>query len=377
MSGLRAFRIIALSAASALVAFLSACATAPPPPPEQRLVWPAPPLTTRIEFVRSIFSDENLGRDTTFTEQLINFLAGVTPPPNRIVEPMGLAISAGGARLYVSDISQGAVFVFDFPAKAFTKIGTAERLAQPVGIALDAEENLYVVEQAKKGVTVFNREGKQLRFITDASLERPSGVAVDSVRGKVYVADTAHTRSAEHTVKIFGLDGALVGEIGGERGNGPGKFSFPTYVKVDSSGNVYVTDTLNSRVQMFDSEGKYLKSFGSRGDAWGMFDKPKGVAVDSFGNVYVADSGWSNVQIFNSKGQVLLFFGGRGPIPGMLKNPTDIVIDGQNQIYVADFLNHRVEMYRLVNTTATDSFLNPVADTTGTGSKGGKGKVAR
>ena len=290
---------------------------------------------------------------------------------------MGLAVSANGERLYVSDIAQGAVFVFDFPSKKFTKIGAGERLAQPVGIALDADENLYVVEQVKKGVTVFNREGKRLRFITHESLERPTGVAVDSVRGKVYVADTAHTKSTRHTVKIFGLDGALLGEIGAERGNGPGKFSFPTYVSLDTNGNLYVTDTLNSRVQMFDAEGKYVKSFGSRGDGWGMFDKPKGVAVDSFGNVYIADSGWSNVQIFNPKGEVLMFFGGRGPIPGMLKNPTDVVIDKQNRIYVGDFLNHRVEMYRLVNTTATDSFLTPLADAKGVASRESKGNAAK
>ncbi|MDH3769263.1 MAG: hypothetical protein OES99_12545, partial [Gammaproteobacteria bacterium] len=66
--------------------------------------------------------------------------------------------------------------------------------------------------------------------------------------------------------------------------------------------------------------------------------------------------GWSNVQIFNQNGDVLLFFGGRGPIPGMLRNPTAIAIDGRNHIYVADFVNHRVNEYRLVNTTAADSY---------------------
>ena len=370
----RACRVLSIAATIATAAFLNSCATAPPQE-QVRLVWPPPPLTTRIEFVRSIVSDEDLGRDTTFSQELVNFLSGITPPPNRIVEPMGLAVSAGGERLYVSDIAQNAVFVFDFPAKAFTKIGATERLAQPVGIALDARENLYVVEQAKKGVSVFDREGKKLRFITHASLERPTAVAIDTERGKIYVTDTAHTKSAKHTVKIFNPDGALIGEIGGAPGNGPGHFSFPTYITLDASGNVYVTDTLNSRVQMFDPDGKYLKSFGSRGDGWGMFERPKGVAVDGFGNVYIADSGWSNVQIFNAKGQVLLFFGGRGPIPGMLKNPTDVVIDKENQIYVADFLNHRVEMYRLVNTTAADSFLNPVADKAGATSKR-RGNVA-
>lgn len=343
---------------------LAGCATAPKEEPV-RLVWPPPPLKPRIEFVRSIISDQDLNRDTTFSEKLLAFLAGEKPLPNRIVEPMGLAISDDGQRLYVSDFAHLAVFVFDFAQKTFIKVGGEQRLARPVGVALDAQENLYVVEQLKKGVAVFDRQGKKIRFISHPSIERPTGIAIDRNRGKIYLADTSHTKSAEHTVKIFNMSGDLVGNIGGDKGEKPGQFLFPTYLALDSQGNLYVTDTLNSRVQVFDPDGNYVKSIGQRGNAWGMFDKPKGVALDGFGNVYVADSGWSNVQIFNQKGQILLFFGGRGPIPGMLKNPTAVVIDKNNRIYVADYLNHRVEVYQLVNTTAEDSFLNPVAETKG------------
>jgi DNA-binding beta-propeller fold protein YncE len=351
-------------AAAGLLMLVGGCATAPKQE-EVRLVWPPPPLKPRIEFVRSIISDTSLGHDTTFTEQLVNFLAGGKPPANRVVEPMGIAVSDDGQRLYVSDFAQLDVFIFEFGTKKFRTIGTEKKLARPVGIALDSDERLYVVEQEKKGVSVFARDGKYLRFFTHPSIERPAGIAIDRARGRIYVADTAHTKSAEHTVKIFDMNGDLVGTLGHDKGEAPGQFLFPTYVAVDAASNVYVTDTLNSRVQMFAADGKYVRSYGQRGSAWGMFDKPKGVALDSFGNVYVADSGWSNVQIFNQKGQVLLFFGGRGPIPGMLKNPTAVAIDKNNQIYVADYLNHRVEMYRLVNTAAEDSFLEPVADTKG------------
>jgi DNA-binding beta-propeller fold protein YncE len=114
-------------------------------------------------------------------------------------------------------------------------------------------------------------------------------------------------------------------------------------------------------VQKFDSAGNFIAPIGKAGSAWGEFDKPKGVALDTFGNVYVVDTGWSNVQIFNPKGQILLFFGGRGPIPGMLKNPLAIAIDKNNRIYVGDYLNHRIEVYELVNTKSDDSFITPPA----------------
>lgn len=347
-------------AATVAIALLAGCATTTAPE-FPHLVWPAAPQEPRIRFERSLFNDLDLGRDATFNEKIVEFLAGKKPPENRIAEPMGLAVSDDGERLYVADYAQAAVFVFDFKKKMFSKIGRDEPLASPVGVAVDADENVYVVEQEKRGIGVFDRRGKSARFITDPSVERPTGIAIDRRLERIYLADTAHTKSKEHTVKIFDLkDGRLVGHLGNGKGSGDGEFMFPTYVAIDSASNVYVTDTLNSRVQMFDSAGKFVRRFGERGNSWGMFDKPKGVATDTFGNVYVVDSGWSNVQIFNPKGEILLFFGGRGPIPGMLQNPAPIAIDANNRIYVGDYLNHRVEVYQLMNTRASDSF--PVAE---------------
>jgi len=356
-------RITLLAAVAALPVMLAGCATAPAPATEQvHLVWPAPPLTTRIRFVRSITSDEDLGRDTTFSQELANFLAGERPPANRVGQPLGIAVSDDGSRLYVSDYLQHSVFIFDFPRKAFSKISG---LALPAGIALDAQENVYVVETPKKTISVFDREQKRIKAITDPAVVRPVGIAIDRARERIYLVDTGDKRTEESVVHVFDLEGKHLGKIGHGRGFTDEQFINPNYAAVDATGNLYVSDTMNSRVQQFDADGKYLKTFGGLGDAWGYFDKPKGVAVDSFGNLYVADSGWSNVQIFNPKGQVLLFFGGRGPIPGMMKNPTDIAIDKHNRIYVADYLNHRIGVYELVNTTATDSFLVPPAPNPG------------
>ncbi len=340
-----------------LIALAAGCA-AQKPVEEARPVWPPPPEKTRIEFVRTISSEDDIAHDTTFTQKVRDFITGMAPTPAQVVEPDGIAVSDDGSVVYISDRAQGAVFVFDFGKQKFLKVGAAEGqpgLDYPIGVAVDGEQNIYVAEQGKKAITVFDSSGKQIRSITDPSLERPSGIAIDRERKRLYVADPAHTKSKEHTVKIFSLDGKLIGKIGGERGEAPGYFNFPTYVWVDNNGDVYVTDTMNCRVQRFDPNGKYIRSYGERGDAWGQFGRPKGVALDTFHNVYVVDSGWSNVQIFNPQGQILLFFGGRGPLPGMLKNATALAIDKNNNIYVGDYLNHRVEVYRLVNTTAADS----------------------
>jgi DNA-binding beta-propeller fold protein YncE len=339
-------------------AFLPGCATAPPPKPQEKLVWPAPPLPPRIKFVRSITSADDLKTDTTFTTKMAVFLGGERIPEGRIAQPMGLAISDDGQRLYVSDPLQQTVFTFD--------LGTLElrqnnQVQYPGGLALDAQENLYVVDTGSKLVSVFDRQGNKLRDINDGSLVRPNGVAVDRRSNRVYVVDTGNSESKEQNVKIYDTTGRRIGAIGGAPGGGFSEFKLPTMVAVDDSGKVYVTDTLNARVQIFDADGKFLFTFGQTGSSWGEFDKPKGIALDTFGNIYVVDTGWSNVQIFNQKGEILLFFGGRGPIPGMMKNPISMAIDRQNRIYVGDYLNHRVNVYELVNTKPEDSYITPTA----------------
>jgi DNA-binding beta-propeller fold protein YncE len=341
----------------ATAAVIGGCASAPPPKEEPKLVWPAAPLPPRIEFVRSITSEDDLKADTTFSASLVTFLAGEQIPEGRIASPAGLAVSADAQRLYVADPLQHKVFTFDFANKELRKI----EVGYPTGVALDDEENIYVVDGVRKGVVVFDRTGKELREINDQSMTRPNGVAVDSKHDRVYVVDTGNSEAGEQNVKIFNRAGKRIGEIGGAPGGDFSQFSYPTYVTLDPEGNVFVSDTLNSRVQKFDHQGHFVTSIGKPGSNWGEFDKPKGVALDTFNNVYVVDTNWSNVQIFNPKGQILLFFGGRGPIPGMMKNPLSIAIDRNNRIYVGDYLNHRIGVYQLVNTKAEDSFITPPA----------------
>ncbi len=353
------------------VLLLAGCTTVPEEPEVPRIVWPEPPATARIEFVRTITSEKDINQETTFSENLVNILAGVKPPPTRIVQPMGLAVSDDGSRLYVSNFSPGTVFGFDFDGRRFHKI---ESLGYPSGLALDSSGNLYVVEQYRRRVTIFNPSGTKIGAIVHPDLVRPNGIAIDRKRGRIYVTDTGRNNRGEdkqgHTVRVFNMTGEPIGTLGRGRGYGPGYFLFPTFIEVDRQGNVYVADTVNARIQVFDPDGNYVRSIGQRGNAWGMFDKPKGVAVDSFGNVYVADSGWSNVQIFNQKGQILMFFGGRGPIAGLLINPTAVEIDANNRIYVADFMNHRINVYQLVNTTSDDSFRVPPSQQQGAPSTG-------
>ena len=336
--------------AAALVSGLSGCAFRNKQFTE--LLWPAPPLTPRIKFVGILRNQDDLGKGAAelFAEALVG-----KKTPESLVQPMGVAVSRGGTRLYVTDYAKPAVLVFNFETHRMSPFGVAgTSFETPLGIAVDDLDNVYIVEAVPKRIGVYDPNGNLLRTITHESLERPTGVAVDSVRQRVYVADSASRLSPNHMVRVFGTDGSYINSFGGV-GNEEGKFSFPSYLALDHDGNLYVTDTLNGRVQKFDPDGRYLMSFGQYGDGFGMFNKPKGVVLDSFGNLYAADAAWSNVQIFNQKGEVLLFFGGRGRFPGLLFNPTGIAMDKDNRIFVSDAFNSRIGIYQLINTTAADS----------------------
>ena len=140
-------REIAIPILTALAFVLAGCASAPPPAKETKMVWPPPPLQARIQFVRTITSEKDLTSDTTFTDTLAAFLTGEKLPSGRIAEPTGLAVSEDGNRLYVADMMQQSVFVFDFKAQKFSQLGQVGAVS---GVALDANENIYVVDMAKE-----------------------------------------------------------------------------------------------------------------------------------------------------------------------------------------------------------------------------------
>jgi tetratricopeptide (TPR) repeat protein len=140
----------------------------------------------------------------------------------------------------------------------------------------------------------------------------PHYVAVDS-SGNVYVTvhkriTTTHGRLRKKTdysyvsyIYIFDQDGNLIRTLGGTDGFGHGQFKYPDGIAIDSKGNVYVADSNNNRIQVFDSNGKFITKWGTPGSSDGQFGRPYGIAIDSKGNVYVADSSNYCIQVFAPK----------------------------------------------------------------------------
>jgi M6 family metalloprotease-like protein len=170
------------------------------------------------------------------------------------------------------------------------------------------------------------------------------GVAVDG-SGNIYVADYYNFR-----IQKFDANGNFLLTFG-KFGSGNGQFKQPYGIAVDSLNNIIVADTFNNRIQKFDSNGVFLLKFGAfggngaSGSGDGQFNQPLGVTVDSSNNIIVADKGNNRIQKFDSNGTFLLKFGVFGGGNGQFANPYGVAVDTSNNIYVADTGVNRIQKF--------------------------------
>ena len=176
--------------------------------------------------------------------------------------------------------------------------------------------------------------------------QNPRDIAIAS-DGSYYVADTNN-----HRIQHLSPEGDVLHVWGSfadsSKGNAPGgTFYEPWGVGISpTTGNVYVTDTWNHRIQVFTADGEFIKQWGYFGQAetplslWG----PRDIAFDNLGNVYVTDTGNKRIVIYDPEGNFLNQFGTVGFEPLQFDEPVGIAVDATGLIYVADTWNQRVQV---------------------------------
>jgi DNA-binding beta-propeller fold protein YncE len=329
-----------------------------------KLIWPAPPDPTRIRYMdyfAGMKYDATPERDTKKKKQgWMDRMAG-TPEgaekqekslkdfPFQLIGPYGVAVDSKGL-VYVGDEKVGAIFIFNPETRdvELIKNGTDARFGMITGIAIDDNDRLFVADSKFAHVLVFNAAHKAEGVIKEGMIT-PNGVAIDTENRLLYVVDTeqdqvlvydADTYKPLRRIGTGGKKHALMT---------PGDFAKPTNVAVDGEGNVYVTDTLNDRVEIFDADGNFITTFGKNCDAPGCFERPKGLAVDSDGNIWVADSVMDRLQILNRKGEVLMVIGGHGTLPSQFSDMVGVGYDkARHRMFTTEQYPGRVQEFRYI-----------------------------
>lgn len=230
---------------------------------------------------------------------------------------------------------------------AFGKEGSANgQFSHPADVAVDAQGNLWVVDENGNRLEKFSRKGE---FITalgspgagNGQFQRPTAVAVDE-GGHLWVTDAGNKR-----VEEFSEEGSYIRQFG-SAGTGNGQFApsgGPEGIAVDPKGNVWVSDTYGARLEKFSPSGEFLKSVGTRGTGQGQLVEPTGMDIDNRGNIWVAD--WNNNKVveFSEAGGFVRQFGSLGAGNGQFQHPDTVTLDSKGDVLVGDQSNHRIQEF--------------------------------
>jgi DNA-binding beta-propeller fold protein YncE len=331
------------------------------PVDRSKLVWPNPPNIARVmwlDYFAGMKIDYTPAPTTKPKQSWMDRVAGTKQVDNvdklktfpwQLIRPYGIAIDSKGL-VYVADQKVGAVFIFNIETRDVTLIknGVDAHFALINGVATDDGDRLFVSDGKMHRVLVFNPKHQVEGQISEGMVD-PVGLAVDNENRFLYVVD-----EQQDIVQVYDADSLkLLRHLGvpGKQhsSTAPGEFGGASNAAVDKDNNVYVTDTMNNRVEIFDAEGNFISEFGKHGDGPGYFARPKGIAVDCDGHIWVADEYQDRVQVFNREGQLLTYIGDvHASGLGQFKALVGIAIDKQNRVFTTEQYPGRMQMFRYV-----------------------------
>jgi DNA-binding beta-propeller fold protein YncE len=276
-------------------------------------------------------------------------LPGYTTSIFGSTNPMGIAVSPDGGRIYVAE-SEGdrVVRVFDAGGTLVATARPPESTGAehvPVWVAIDPlTTEVYVSDRPTGQIYIYDRDGAFQRTLTLAEpIEgwQPVGIAFDAA-GQLYVGDLS---GAYAKVLVIDRQANVVRTLGESN-----QLSFPNGIAVDKAGNVYVADSNNGRLLVFAPDGSIAAQVG-RGSGEGNLGLPRGVAVDDGGRVYVGDATGQGVFVYRTptadskRLEFVGFFGGEGVQDGKFEFPNGVATDTRGRVYVADTVNDRVQVW--------------------------------
>lgn len=250
-----------------------------------------------------------------------------------------LAVAVGKDKVYVTDTKGHRVNVYSKKGKFLFSFGQEGvkngQFIYPNALAIDSANNIYVGEFQNHRIQVFKSTGQYIRTIssTEGNVITPLAIAIKG--NSLYTADRAGQ------IIILDLKGKLSRKFG-KPGSADGMLNYPNGLAVAKDGRIFVSDTGNSRVQIFSPQGNYLQTLDTRRAGLNL---PRGIAFDDFGQLFVVDTFNHNVLVYNEQLSYLYSFGDRGMEEGEFNFPNGITVDNEFKIYITDRENQRVQVF--------------------------------
>jgi len=338
--------VVTLFFSASLLVSLTAC-FGPNVSERDAVYWPKPPDDPRFVFEGS-FRDRDAINVKSAQELLFD---AVTGKRNKDIFNKPYDVAAYGGKVVVTDTVFKHALMFDVPRRRLFRFGVRNDgvLEKPLGVAMDAQQFVYIVDGKANIVKVYDSLGLFQRYVGEkGDFDKPVDVAVSVDGNRIYVIDAGGLYSDRHGFVIFDKEGNKLRSVR-SRGLGESQFNLPIQAAVAPDGTLYVLDAGNFRVQAFTSEGDYLRAWGKAGRKLGEFARPRGIGVDTDGNVYVTDAQFRNFQVFSPEGKLLMFVGGGDSLedePGQYVLPAGITVDETNRVYIVDQVLLKVEVIR-------------------------------
>ena len=223
-----------------------------------------------------------------------------------------------------------------------TKGSNTGQLHNAFGVAVDMDDNMYVVECDNHRIQKFSPEGTHIAAVGGnnywSPFHSPVGICYNHRDNKLYVADQCN-----HQIKVLTTDLAIVRSFG-TKGKEDGQFNLPFDVAFDDDGNLYVTDHHNNRVQVLTTDGRFLRAFSIKKNGQNLI-RPWAIAIDSSNTVYVSENGPHCVSVFTSQGDYITTFGGKGKNMGRFETIYGLCVDRDDTIIASDLGNGRMQFY--------------------------------
>ena len=264
--------------------------------------------------------------------------------------PWGVAVSDDG-HVIVTENNGNCVTILDNEGKkvkSFGGKGGRVKFSKPRGVAITPDNFILVSDD--HSIQMLSMDGDLLVPVCGygsrlLQFKYPEGIAISPITGQVYIADTDN-----HRIQVLNPD-LTFSHLFGKKGSANGRFNKPGDIAIDSQGLVYVADTDNHRIQKFTPNGNFVAQFGSKG--WGLGSGPgeliypRGITIDTAdtGLVYVSEAGNRRVSVFTSDGVFVSSFGREGSHRNQFDIPLGLRFDKKGFLYVCDHNNHRLVIY--------------------------------